>query len=314
MSAGAPVPPGGAEETATVLALTHDGQGIVREGKAVFIPGALPGERVRFRRVRRRRQHDEGKLLQVLESAAARVTPRCAHFGVCGGCALQHLAPGAQLALKETELRESLERVAHVHCDRWLAPLGGPVWGYRRRARLGAKYVVNKGRVVVGFRERLAPYVTDASHCDVLAAPVGEWLAPLSELIGALDIRAQVPQIEVAVAERAVALVLRVLATPTPADLARLREFAAHRRARIFLQPGGLDTVEPLAGTPSSPLQYELPQFGLRMEFAPTDFLQINAEVNRALVSRALELLAPTASSSVLDLYCGLGNLSLIHI
>ena len=299
-------------EVATVVALTHEGEGIVRDGKAVFIPGALPGEQVRFERVRRRRQHDEGRLVEVLRGAAARVPPRCAHFGLCGGCALQHLAPQAQLDLKQTELRDALERVARVECARWLEPISGPAWGYRRRARLGARYVPKKGRVVVGFRERMAPYVADAKHCDVLAAPVGEWLVPLAELISALEIRRQVPQIEVAVGENAVALVLRVLAAPTAADRARLREFAAQRAARLFLQPGGLDSVEPLEadGSPE-PLYYDLPQFGLRLEFVPTDFVQINAEVNRALVARALELLELTPSSSVLDLYCGLGNFTL---
>ena len=310
MSAGAVVRPGGGAEVATVVALTHDGEGVVRDGKTVFIPGALPGERVRFERARRHRQHDGGKLLAVLESSPARVTPRCAQFGVCGGCALQHLAPEAQLALKEIELRDTLERVAHLECRKWLAPIGGPAWGYRRRARLGAKYVQKKDKVVVGFRERLAPYVADVSRCEVLAEPVGQWPALLGELIGALDIRLKVPQIEVAVADNGVALVLRVLAAPTPADLERLREFAARRGARIFLQPAGLESVEVLAGPPE-PLHYELPQFGVQLEFAPTDFVQINGEVNRALVARAIELLELTPSSSVLDLYCGLGNFSL---
>jgi 23S rRNA (uracil1939-C5)-methyltransferase len=307
LSAGAVA---GGAEVATVLALTHDGEGVVREGKTVFIPGALPGERVRFERVRRHRQHDEGKLLSVLESAPARVTPRCAHFGVCGGCALQHLAPEAQLALKEIELRDSLERVAHLKCREWLAPIGGAAWAYRRRARLGVKYVQKKDKVVVGFRERLAPYVADVSRCQVLAEPVGQWPTLLGELIGALDIRRKVPQIEVAVADNGVALVFRVLIAPSPADLERLREFGARHGTRIFLQPAGLESVEVLAGPPE-PLHYELPQFGVKLEFAPTDFVQINGEVNRALVSRAIELLELSPASSVLDLYCGLGNFSL---
>ena len=310
MSAGAVAPSRGAAELGNVIALTRDGEGIVREGKAVFIPGALPGERVRFERVRRRRQHDEGRLLEVLERSPARVAPRCAHFGVCGGCALQHLAPEAQLALKQTELRESLQRLARLECGRWLPPISGPAWAYRRRARLGARYVPKKGKVVVGFRERMAPYVADVMHCDVLSAPLGEWLQPLGALIGALDIRQQVPQIEVAVADNAVALVFRVLAAPSAADLARFGEFAARHGARIFLQPGGLDSIAALSAA-QEPLHYELPQFAVRLGFAPTDFVQINAEVNRALVSRALELLDPTPSSSVLDLYCGLGNFTL---
>ncbi len=298
-------------EEAAVIALTHEGEGIARDGKAVFIAGALPGERVRFERVRRHRQHDEGRLIEVLEPAAERVAPRCAHFGVCGGCALQHLAPEAQLALKQTELRDNLERVARLKCPKWLAPIEGPAWGYRRRARLGAKYVPKKGKVVVGFRERMAPYVADVTRCEVLCAPVGEWPAPLAELIGALDIRQQVPQVEVAVADNAVALVFRVLAAPTTADLERFRAFATRHGARIFLQPGGLGTVEALAGPAPQPLYYELPEFGVRLSFAPTDFVQINGEVNRALVSRAIELLDLTPASAVLDLYCGLGNFTL---
>ena len=310
MSAGEAARAAAAAEVGTVAALTHDGAGIVRAGKTVFIPGVLPGERVRFVRVRRRRQHDEGKLLAVLESAPGRVRPRCAHFGVCGGCALQHLAPQVQLALKEVQLRETLQRVARLECPTWLAPLSGPAWAYRRRARLGAKYVQKKDKVLVGFRERMAPYVAEVSRCEVLAQPAGQWPALLAELIGGLDIRLQVPQVEVAVADNGVALVFRVLAEPTPADLRRLREFAAGHAARVYLQPGGLESVEALSG-PSEPLYYELAPFGVKLEFAPTDFVQINGEVNRALVTRALGLLQLTPASEVLDLYCGLGNFSL---
>ncbi|MDE2052436.1 MAG: 23S rRNA (uracil(1939)-C(5))-methyltransferase, partial [Gammaproteobacteria bacterium] len=214
---------GGEPETAEVVGLTHAGEGIVRAGKTVFVAGALPGETVSFARTRKHRQHDEARLLEVLRPAPERVTPRCPHFGVCGGCALQHLAPDAQLALKEKELRDNLERVARVEWRTWLPPLRGPVWGYRRRARLGAKYVPKKGKVVVGFRERLAPYVADLLHCDVLAEPVGTLVQPLAALLGALDIRQQVPQIEVAVADKATALVLRVLQAPTGQDLGKLR-------------------------------------------------------------------------------------------
>ena len=301
-----------AQECARVAALTHEGEGIVREGKTVFIPGALPGESVRFVRTRRHRQHDEGRLLEVLEPAAARVTPRCAHFGVCGGCLLQHLSSDAQLALKQTELADNLERLARVSCPRWFEPLAGPVWGYRRRARLGVKYVAKKGRVVVGFRERSAPYVADVHHCDVLASPVSEWLEPLAELIGALEIRQHLPQIEVAVADNVTALVLRVLAPPSAADRERLCAFAARHGARIYLQPGGLQSIEALEPAASSePLYYTLPPFDLRLQFQPSDFVQVNGPINRALVARAIELLAPARGDAVLDLYCGLGNFTL---
>lgn len=319
MSRGAAIPKtaGRVErETAEVVGLTHDGEGIVRGGKTVFVAGALPGETVSFERIRKHRQHDDARLLEVLRPAPDRVTPRCAHFGVCGGCALQHLAPEAQLALKEQELRDNLERVARVECRSWLPPLRGPVWSYRRRARLGAKYVPKKGKVVVGFRERLAPYVADVMHCDVLAEPVGALVQPLAELLGTLEIRQHVPQIEVAVGDAATALVLRVLRTPSAGDLARLRGFAVRHAVRLFLQSGGLDSVEELQldeGAPSigQPLSYALPDFGLELEFAPTDFVQVNGALNRQLVARAVELLQPTPESRVLDLYCGLGNFTL---
>jgi 23S rRNA (uracil1939-C5)-methyltransferase len=322
-----------AVEVATVAALTHAGEGIIRGGKTVFVPGALPGESIRFRRTRSHRQHDEAELLEVLEPAPQRVVPRCPHFGVCGGCALQHLSPEAQLEAKQTELRDNFERVGHVSPGTWLPPLRGPVWGYRRRARLGAKFVTKKGRVVVGFRERLAPYIADVAHCDVLAAPVGSLITPLSEMLTGLSIRERVPQIEVAVADNAVALVFRVLDPPSDSDLERLREFGDTHGVRVYLQPKGLDSVRELdaaggaagggavGGAPpisgggsaaaSPPLHYRLPKFEVTLDFLPTDFIQVNGPVNEALVSRAVELLELTPSSTVLDLFCGIGNFTL---
>lgn len=309
MSAAAPGGP--AEEIALVAGLTHEGEGVVRGGKTVFVPGALPGERIRLRRTRRHRQHDEGELLEVLTPSPERALPRCAHFGVCGGCVLQHLAPAAQLAAKEAELKSTLERLAHVAPVRWLAPITGPVWAYRRRARLGAKYVYRKGRVVVGFRERSAPYVADLAGCEVLASPAGALIAPLATMLTELSIREQVPQIEVAVADNATALVLRTLAEPPQGDLARLRQFAEQHGVRLYLQPGGLESVRPLGEATAEPLRYELRSLGLELEFSPTDFIQINGRVNEALVARAAELLELTGTASVLDLYCGLGNFTL---
>jgi 23S rRNA (uracil1939-C5)-methyltransferase len=309
VSAAAPGRPH--EEIALVGGLTHEGEGVVRDGKTVFVPGALPGERIRLRRTRRHRQHDDGELLEVLTPSPERVTPRCAHFGVCGGCALQHFAPAAQLAAKEAELKSTLERVAHVEPGRWLAPISGPVWAYRRRARLGAKYVYRKGRVVVGFRERAAPYVADLAGCEVLAAPAGALIAPLAALLTGLSIREHVPQIEVAVADNATALVLRTLVEPSEADRALLRQFADQHGLRFYLQPAGLESVQALEGGTGGPLRYALSAFGLELEFSPTDFIQVNGPVNEALVARAAELLELESDASVLDLYCGLGNFTL---
>ena len=299
-----------AVEVATVAGLTHTGEGIVRGGKAVFVPGALPGETIRFRRTRAHRQHDEAELIEVLTPAVERVEPRCPHFGLCGGCALQHLAPEAQLAARQAELRDNFERLARVTPRTWLPPLRGPVWGYRRRARLGAKFVTKKGRVLVGFRERLTPYIADVQHCDVLAPPVGDLVAPLANLIMTLSIRERLPQIEVAVADNAVALVLRVLDPPSAADLERLREFGSTHGVRLYLQPAGLESVHEL-DAPAEPLRYQLPKYELELQFLPTDFIQINGAVNEALVARALELLELTPSAEVLDLFCGIGNFTL---
>jgi 23S rRNA (uracil1939-C5)-methyltransferase len=299
-------------ETGAVVALTHEGDGIVREGKAVFVPGALPGEVIRFRRSARHRQHDDGLLLEVLEKSAARVTPGCAYFGICGGCALQHLSPEAQLAAKERELRDNLERVARVTPRAWLPPLAGPVWGYRRRARLSVKYVAKKGRVLVGFRERFKPYVSAIASCEVLAPRAAALIEPLSAALTHLNIRELVPQIEVSVADNAVALVLRVLTAPGSADLLALRAFETQHGVRLYLQEGGLESVRRLTEVPyEEPLRYALPAFALELEFAPTDFIQVNREVNEALVARAVELLDLDAQSCVLDLYCGIGNFTL---
>jgi len=303
--------PAPAIEIAEIESLDHEGRGVARVGgKAVFIDGALAGESVRFQRIRRRRRYDVAEVVEVLRAAPERVTPRCPHFGVCGGCSLQHLDHAAQLAAKGRIVAEELARIGKLRPERWLAPLAGPVWSYRRRARLGTKYVDRKERVLVGFRERGSPLLADLGHCEVLAAPVGGLIADLAALIGGLELRRRVPQIEVAVAENVTALVLRVLDDPPAADLAALREFEGRHGIALYLQPGGLDSVVPLS-PPAVPLRYELPGLPAGIEFAPTDFVQVNAELNRLMVTRALELLEPRPGDRALDLFCGLGNFSL---
>jgi 23S rRNA (uracil1939-C5)-methyltransferase len=298
------------QETGIVVGLSHEGAGIVREGKTALVAGALPGETIRFRRWRRHRQYDEARLEAVLTPAANRVQPRCAHFDICGGCALQHLDAASQLALKQQQLAENLERIARLTPPHWLAPIRSPAWGYRRRARLGVKYVARKGGVLVGFRERASHLIAQLARCEVLAAPIGELITPLAVLIGELSIREQLPQIEVAVGDRTAALVLRVLTAPSEEDLGRLRAFEAQHGLRLFLQTGGIDTVRPLSES-SAPLSYALPEAGVELEFTPTDFIQVNAQANRALVAAAGDLLELTAEADVLDLFCGLGNFSL---
>ena len=300
-------------ETARIDSVTHDGRGIAAvTGKKVFVAGALAGETVRFQRRKSRRNFDEAELLEVIEPSPDRIEPRCAAFDRCGGCSLQHVAAEEQRALKFQALQDNLERIGKVDAESWLEPIVGPTWHYRRRARLAVKDVHAKGRVLVGFRERHAPYITDMHRCEVLARPVDDLIDPLSELIGGLSIRARLPQIEVAVAENAVALVFRVLDPPTDDDKAALRHFAAEHGLRVYLQPGGLESVTLLyPETAQEPLCYSLSEYEVRVDFDPIGFVQINADVNAQMVHRAIELLDVDAEHRVLDLYCGIGNFSL---
>ena len=300
-------------ETARIESVTHDGRGIAAiEGKKVFVSGALEGEEVRFLRRKSRRNYDEAELLEIIEASPERIEARCEAFGRCGGCSLQHVSDEQQRQIKSQTLRDNLERIGKVEAGQWLEPIIGPAWNYRRRARLAVKDVPAKGRVLVGFRERHAPFITDMHRCEVLAEPVDGLIDALSEMIGRLSIKARLPQIEVAVAENAVALVFRVLDPPSDADKAVLSGFGADHDIRIYLQSGGLDSVTLLY--PESDIEaltYSLPEFDIRIDFDAIGFVQVNAEINQRMVHRAIELLDPQADDRVLDLYCGIGNFSL---
>ena len=291
--------------------LTHDGRGVARiEGKAVFIEGALPGERVRFRVLKRRRSMDEAGLVDVVAASADRVTPRCAHFGVCGGCSLQHLSGEAQLAVKQKQLLEDLERIGKVRPQQVLAPLRGPQWSYRRRARLGVKYVHKKGRVLAGFREREKPYLADIQRCEVLLESLATLPQELAALTETLSIKEQLPQVEVAAGDDAVALVFRVMQPPSAEDLHKIADFGAQRSLQIFLQPGGLDSVTALRND-YPPLAYAIDGGAVRVEFGPVDFIQVNRDINASMVDAAVGMLQPRDTDRVLDLFCGLGNFTL---
>ncbi|HEX7062571.1 MAG TPA: 23S rRNA (uracil(1939)-C(5))-methyltransferase RlmD [Woeseiaceae bacterium] len=301
-------------ETATIDGVTHDGRGIAAiHGKKVFVPGGLPGETVRILRRRRRSSFDEAELLEVLEPSPQRIVARCAAYGACGGCSLQHVPAAEQRALKFGALKDTLARIGGLEPRRWLPPLfdESAEWHYRRRARLAVKDVAAKGRVLVGFRERHSPFITDMARCEVLAPPLDGLIEPLSALVGRLSIRRRVPQIEAAVADNGTELVFRVLDPPTAADTAELGHFAQAHGLRVALQPGGPDSVLPLHPAAPEPLYYELPEWHLRLSFGATDFVQVNGAVNRRMVAAALELLAPEEGDRVLDLYCGIGNFSL---
>jgi 23S rRNA (uracil1939-C5)-methyltransferase len=295
---------------AAIVDLTHDGRGVARvEGKAVFIDGALPDEVVRYRLTKRHRQRDEAEVVEVLQASAQRVVPRCAHFGVCGGCSLQHISGPAQLHAKQHQLLENLQRIGQVAPREVLAPLQGPEWGYRRRARLGVKYVHKKGRVLAGFRERAKPYLADIRRCEVLPEALARLPEALAALVETLSLREKIPQVEVAAGDDSTALVFRVMETPSAEDLERLGQFGSERGFQIFLQTGGLDTVRPLRAD-YPPLQYAV-DGGITLEFGPVDFVQVNAAINVAMIDAAMRLLAPRPDDAVLDLFCGLGNFTL---
>jgi 23S rRNA (uracil1939-C5)-methyltransferase len=299
------------EHEGEVVDLAHDGRGVARlDGKTVFIDGALPGEQVRFRIFKRRRQFDEASLISILKASPDRVTPQCVHFGLCGGCALQHLSPAAQVASKQQQLLDNLQRIGRVVPGNVLPPLRGPEWAYRRRARLGVKYVHKKGRVLAGFRERDKPYLADLKRCEVLLEGLNELPTQLAALAESLSIREQLPQVEVAAGDQQTALVLRVMQAPNAEDLEKISAFGTALGVQIFLQSGGLDTVRALRDD-YAPLAYAVDEGRVRLEFGPVDFVQVNCEINRRMVALALEALSPGAADSVLDLFCGLGNFTL---
>ena len=292
--------------------LTHDGRAVARvNGKTTFIEGALPGERVRFRYLRKRARYDTAALVDILEPSPQRVTPPCPAFGVCGGCTEQHLAPAAQVRAKQQVLADALAHVGRVAPAHWLEPITGPASGYRRRARLGVRFVPKKGGVLVGFRERRSSYVTPLASCVTLDPGFSALLAPLRALISGLSRPDRLPQIEISAGESARALIFRHLEPLTGGDLERLRGFARAHDAAVYLQPGGPETVAPLWPLPPPELDYALPAFDLWLAFGPTDFVQVNGAVNRLLVERAVGLLAPGAGEHVVDLFCGIGNFTL---
>lgn len=298
------------EHEAEILDLAEDGRGIARiDGKVVFIADALPSERVVFRYVAAGKSFDEGQTLRVASASPDRVTPGCPHFGVCGGCALQHLAPEAQVRFKQKQLVDALARIGKVAPEQLAEPITGPVWGYRRRARMGAKWVFNKHTVLVGFRERRTHFLAELSRCPVLDPRVGEALEVLAEALANTSIADKIPQIEMAAAEH-VCLSIRVLQAPTEADLQVFRQLARDTGFELRLQPGGLSTITPL-DPPARVLDYSPDGSARRLQFEIADFIQVNGFISQRVVNQAIDWLAPQPGERVLELFCGLGNFSL---
>lgn len=292
--------------------LSHDGRGVIKlDDKVYFVDGVLADEEVIFTPLRKKRGQFSGRLEEVLSASPLRVDPPCEYFGVCGGCSLQHLAPEAQIHFKANTLTENMARIGKVKPLQWLLPMQDALWHYRRKARPGVKYVAKKGGVMVGFRERASSYITSLKSCLTLLEPISDLLPGLHELFAATSISNQIPQVEVAAADNAVALVVRHLAPFNDDDLALLTEFARRNGVQMFLQPGGLKTIHPLYPAAPEPLYYRLDDYRLKLEFLPSDFLQVNAKVNQKMIALAIELLELNEQDQVLDLFCGLGNFTL---
>ncbi len=307
--------------TAVIESLSHDGRGICHiDDKVVFVHRALPGEEVKFRYCRTRSKFDEADVLEVIKASPLRIEPRCQHFGICGGCSQQHLSSESQIAAKQERLLESLEKIGKVKPESVLPPLTAETWGYRRKARLGVKYMRRDKVVRVGFRERSSSFLANLNRCEVLHPRIGERTNELSDLILKLSIKDKIPQIEIAVGDKNAALIFRHLEELSETDLELLRQFGQDTQLLIFLQSGGPKTVvrlfpkrgpEDTASDESTKLSYFLPDYDVEMRFQPTDFTQVNASLNQKMINLAIELLSPQKDDRVLDLFCGLGNFSL---
>ncbi len=300
-----------------VESLDIEAQGVAHrpDGKVVFIEGALPFEVVSVNVHRKKNNWEAGSLTAIHRESSQRVKPGCPHFGLhagaCGGCKMQHLHVGAQVAIKQRVLEDNLWHLGKVKAESLLRPIEGPAWGYRYRARLSVRHVLKKGTVLVGFHERKSRYVADMGTCKVLPPHVDAMLMPLRALIASMDAVNTCPQIELACGDSVTALVLRHLEPLSPGDQQRLRDFAAaHPGVQWWLQPKGPDTVH-LLEAGGEQLAYALPEFGITMPFKPTDFTQVNPHINRVLVSRALRLLDARKDERVIDWFCGLGNFTL---
>lgn len=284
------------------------------QGKVIFVEGALPGERVSFQSFRRKAKWEAATLVDVHRESALRVKPQCVYFGTCGGCAMQHLEPSAQVAAKQRVLEDNLKHIGKVKPEIMLRPIYGPSWGYRYRARLSVRNVPKKGGVLVGFHEKKSHFITDMKTCEVLPSNVSAMLVPLRSLIASLSIVEHLPQIELAAGGsdsiRITAMVLRIMAPLTADDETRLRSFADQYQVQWWLQPGGPDSAYQFYPLDVE-LHYALPEFGIRMPFKPTDFTQVNHQINRVLVARVLRLLDVQPDERIGDLFCGLGNFTL---
>jgi len=299
-------------EPLLIESVDHEARGVARHGgKVIFVDGALPGEVLTAAPYRKKERFDNAQISAIVESSPSRVVPRCAHFGVCGGCSMQHAQVRTQVAIKQRVLEDNLRHIGKVTPEQMLRPVEGPAWEYRYRARLSVRHVFKKGGVLVGFHERRSSYVADMRECHVLPRRIAALLMPLRELVAGLSIRDRMPQVEVSLGSRVDVLVFRILEPLSVTDEAALKQFAELHRVQAWLQPKGPATAYPFWPLDAPVLSYELPAFGVTMPFNPTDFTQVNHQINEVLVGRALRLLDPQPHERIGDFFCGLGNFTL---
>jgi 23S rRNA (uracil1939-C5)-methyltransferase len=299
--------------TAIVESLDQEGRGVAHvDGKTIFIDGALPQEKVTYQSHHIKSSYEIANVVEVLKQSNQRVTPKCPHFGVCGGCKLQHLDFAAQVAAKQRLLENDLKHIGKVKAENMLPPLYGPTWEYRHKARLSVKYVEKKQRVLVGFNEKATRYVADMNSCEVLVPEVSALIVPLQLLILQLSLRDKIPQIELAVGEGSVVvLIFRIMDVLNANDEMLLRAFADAHSVQIWTQTKGPDTIKPYWPEAAPILAYSLPEFGLNYPFKPNEFTQVNPQINQVMIRRAMQLLKPQASEKVADFFCGIGNFTL---
>ena len=318
---------------ATIESLDQEGRGVAHVyGKTIFIDGALPNERVTYQSQRIKPSYEVANVVSVLKQSNQRVVPKCPHFGLCGGCKLQHMDANAQVAAKQRLLENDLWHIGKVKPDNVLPSMYGPTWGYRHKARLSVKYVDKKQRVLVGFNEKGTRYVADMNSCEVLVPEVSALIAPLEDMIIQLSIRDKLPQIELAVGEAnqikkpeanqnnrheaiddkpVIVLILRMMDVLTENDKSLLKAFADTHKVQIWTQTKGPDTIKPFWPLKGAQLQYSLPEFDLIYLFKPNEFTQVNPQINRVMIRRAMQLLQPKAGEKIADFFCGIGNFTL---
>jgi 23S rRNA (uracil1939-C5)-methyltransferase len=299
---------------ASIHGFSHDCRGISKiDGKTVFIQGALPGETVCFAYTSKKKDYDEGKVVEVIQASEDRVQAECEHFDLCGGCSLQHLSTDKQIEYKQTILLDLISRYGKTSPEKLLSPIRSQSQGYRNKARLSARFVQKKDSVLLGFRERFnGRFITDINHCTILHPKVGQHISLLRKLLDSLENKQAIAQVELAAGDSELALIFRNLEALSEEDIAKLCQFGAEQGFRIILQPGAVDSLYSIYPEDSDNyLSYRLPAFDLDFKFHPADFTQVNAEVNQAMVSHAIALMKPESEDIILDLFCGLGNFSL---